>query len=141
MRHALIVVLARSAVLAAQPGSAVAREAALKATRFHLTRHLRAAHTAGAARPDNGTMIRTLGFLAGALTTLAFIPQVLKAWRTGSTADLSLTMLSVFTAGLSLWIVYGVATRQAPVVVTNVVTLVLALALLALKLGLVRRSR
>jgi MtN3 and saliva related transmembrane protein len=86
-------------------------------------------------------MIRLLGFLAGALTTLAFIPQVVKAWRTGSTADLSLTMLSVFTVGLSLWIVYGVATRQAPVIATNAVTLILALALLALKLGLLGRRR
>jgi MtN3 and saliva related transmembrane protein len=86
-------------------------------------------------------MIRLLGFLAGALTTLAFIPQVVKAWRTGSTADLSLAMLGVFTVGLSLWIVYGVATRQTPIIATNAVTLLLALALLALKLGLVGRRR
>ncbi|MEZ5319964.1 MAG: SemiSWEET transporter [Vicinamibacterales bacterium] len=75
-----------------------------------------------------------VGLSAGILTTVAFVPQVWRAWRTRSTGDLSLGMLVTFVAGLSLWVAYGVQLREAPIVVSNVVTLGLALALLALKL-------
>jgi len=79
-------------------------------------------------------MIQTIGFLAGLLTTLSFVPQVVKAYRTRSTADLSLAMLTTFSCGLGLWIFYGIATRQTPVVITNVVTFVLVVVLLWVKL-------
>ena len=79
-------------------------------------------------------VIEALGFAAGALTTLSFIPQVVKAWRSRSTGDLSLTMLVAFTTGVALWLVYGLAVMSWPVIVANGITLGLSGVLLTLKL-------
>lgn len=75
-----------------------------------------------------------VGSAAGTLTTIAFIPQVVKAWRTRSVEDLSLWMLLAFTTGVALWTLYGVVTHAMPLIVTNGVTFFLALALLVMKL-------
>lgn len=75
-----------------------------------------------------------IGLVAGTLTTAAFVPQVAKAWRTRSTSDISLGMFVLFNAGLVLWLVYGVLIDAWPIVLTNVVTLALALTILFLKL-------
>jgi MtN3 and saliva related transmembrane protein len=75
-----------------------------------------------------------IGMLAGTLTTLAFVPQVVKAWRTRSVGDLSLAMLLTFATGVLLWIVYGLIVGVAPVVVANIITLALAAALVAMKI-------
>jgi MtN3 and saliva related transmembrane protein len=74
-----------------------------------------------------------IGLIAGTLTTLSFVPQVIKSWRRRSVADLSSTMLLSFSAGVSLWIVYGVLTGAIPVIISNAVTLALALALVGMK--------
>lgn len=74
-----------------------------------------------------------IGSTAGILTTLAFVPQVVKAWRTQSVDDLSIWMLVAFNAGVVLWIVYGVATESMPVVAANTVTVLLSLTLLWMK--------
>jgi MtN3 and saliva related transmembrane protein len=78
-------------------------------------------------------MVQTLGFAAGTLTAVAFLPQVIKTFRTRSAGDLSTAMLLAQTTGVALWIVYGVAIGSLPVIMANVVTLVLALLLLAVK--------
>jgi MtN3 and saliva related transmembrane protein len=75
-----------------------------------------------------------LGTAAGALTTLAFIPQVVKAWRTRSTHDISLVMFLMFSTGVALWLVYGIRVGSWPIVIANGVTLALALTVLFLKL-------
>ena len=75
-----------------------------------------------------------LGIVAGSLTTLAFIPQVVKIWRTRSTHDISLGMFLLFSTGLVLWLVYGVLTGSWPIIIANTVTLVLALTILYFKL-------
>ena len=75
-----------------------------------------------------------LGIVAGSLTTLAFIPQVVKIWRTRSTHDISLGMFLLFSTGLVLWLVYGVLTGSWPIIIANAVTLVLALTILYFKL-------
>lgn len=75
-----------------------------------------------------------LGFVAGVLTTAAFVPQVVKTWRTRSTHDISLGMFSLFSIGLVLWLGYGFLIDSAPIIVTNLVTLVLALTILFFKL-------
>ncbi len=75
-----------------------------------------------------------IGLLAGALTTAAFLPQVWRVWRTRSTRDLSLPMYAVFTAGVALWLGYGLMVGALPIILTNAVTLLLSLAILALKL-------
>jgi MtN3 and saliva related transmembrane protein len=78
-------------------------------------------------------MIQLLGFLAGTLTTVAFVPQVVRTWRTRSANDLSLAMLIVFALGVTLWLAYGVAISSSPVILANAVTLVLTLVLVAFK--------
>ena len=75
-----------------------------------------------------------LGFVAGTLTTAAFVPQVVKAWRTRSTHDISLWMFALFNTGLVLWLAYGVLIGSWPIVVSNIVTLALALTILYFKL-------
>ncbi|HEY7852306.1 MAG TPA: SemiSWEET transporter, partial [Caulobacteraceae bacterium] len=67
-------------------------------------------------------------------TTVAFLPQVLRAWRTRSTRDISLGMFLVFSVGILLWLIYGLMVRDAPLIAANAVTLVLALTILVLKL-------
>lgn len=77
--------------------------------------------------------ITLLGFAAGTLTTLSFVPQVHKAWRSKRCDDLSLSMLLAFGAGVLLWLIYGLVLRKSPIIVANAVTLVLILVLLILK--------
>jgi len=74
-----------------------------------------------------------LGYLAGSLTTVAFLPQVVRAWRTQSTTDLSFPMLALFSSGLALWTFYGVMLEEPPIVLFNAVTLLLTLVLVAIK--------
>jgi MtN3 and saliva related transmembrane protein len=75
-----------------------------------------------------------IGALAGALTTIAFIPQVWRVWQTRSARDLSLSMYLIFTAGVALWLVYGLSLGALPIIVFNSVTLVLAATVLAMKI-------
>lgn len=75
-----------------------------------------------------------LGFAAGTLTTLSFIPQVHKAWRTRSCTDLSLGMLLAFGTGVFLWLLYGLVLWAAPIIAANAVTLALILVLLMMKM-------
>jgi MtN3 and saliva related transmembrane protein len=80
------------------------------------------------------TFITLLGLLAGTLTTISFLPQLLKTWRTKSAKDMSLPMLISFCAGVLLWLVYGILIQAAPVILANLITLILALIILGLKL-------
>lgn len=75
-----------------------------------------------------------LGLGAGGLTTVAFVPQVLKTWRTKSGNDISLGMFLLFSTGVLLWLIYGILIDALPVILANAVTLLLSLAILALKL-------
>ena len=77
-----------------------------------------------------------LGCLAGFLTTSAFVPQVWKIWKSKSAADLSLGMFIVFSLGVFCWLVYGILIFQAPIIFWNAITLILALAILLMKLNL-----
>jgi MtN3 and saliva related transmembrane protein len=79
-----------------------------------------------------------LGLVAGALTTTAFVPQVLKIYRTKSGKDISGRMIALFSAGVLLWLAYGILIASTPVIIANAVTLVLAVAIIVLK---VRYSR
>jgi MtN3 and saliva related transmembrane protein len=78
--------------------------------------------------------ITLIGFIAGALTTLSFVPQVLHTWKTKRCDDLSFGMLLAFGIGVALWLVYGVLLRALPIIVANSVTLVLIAAI-----GLMKR--
>jgi MtN3 and saliva related transmembrane protein len=78
-------------------------------------------------------MIELVGFVAATLTSLAFLPQVVKTWRTRSCGDLSATTLIAQTTGVALWIVYGVSIGSAPVIASNIITLLLMMVLTAFK--------
>jgi MtN3 and saliva related transmembrane protein len=79
-------------------------------------------------------MVNLLGSVAGVLTTLSFVPQVIKTWRTRKADDISLGMLLLFTLGVALWGAYGVIIGAVPVIVANGVTLVLAVVMVIMKL-------
>ena len=79
-------------------------------------------------------IVSLLGFLAGALTTIAFVPQLVRSWRSRSVKDVSCGMLTIFCTGVFLWLTYGLLIHSWPVIVANVVTLILAGAILILKL-------
>ena len=73
------------------------------------------------------------GAMAGTLTTLAFVPQVVKTLRSGSTRDISLGMFSMFWLGVALWTVYGLILGRWAIVVPNLFTLLLAGIVLVIK--------
>jgi MtN3 and saliva related transmembrane protein len=79
-------------------------------------------------------MVEMVGALAGTLTTIAFIPQVVKTWRSGSAEDISLFMFLLFSTGVALWLVYGIAIDSMPVIAANAITLTLASSILILKI-------
>ena len=78
--------------------------------------------------------VTLVGFLAGFCTTVSFLPQVLKTWRSRSTEDISLGMFLVFTCGCMLWLLYGILLRDIAIILPNVVTIVLSTVILACKL-------
>ncbi len=74
------------------------------------------------------------GLLAAALTTVAFLPQVIKTWRTKRAEDVSILMLVMFITGLLFWIVYAIQVNAFPVLIANIVTFILNVTILILKL-------
>lgn len=79
-------------------------------------------------------IILIVGYIAGTLTTISFIPQVARAWKMKETRDLSLAMLVLFAVGVLLWTVYGFWVSSLPVIAANMITFLLILILLFLKL-------
>jgi MtN3 and saliva related transmembrane protein len=75
-----------------------------------------------------------IGLTAAALTVIAFFPQLLKAWKTKSTRDISLGMFSAFCVGVLLWFVYGILTNDLPVTIANLLTFIQAFVILMFKL-------
>ena len=73
------------------------------------------------------------GYAAAACTTSAYIPQVLRVWRTRSTTDISLKMFLVLVTGLSLWLTYGIWRGEWPLI-ANSITLMLASTILYFKI-------
>ncbi|MCA1904082.1 MAG: hypothetical protein CV045_01840 [Cyanobacteria bacterium M5B4] len=77
--------------------------------------------------------IDVLGMVAATLSTLSFLPQVIKVWQTRSTKDLSTITLVSLNLGIFLWLVYGFLIQKAPVIIANAITLILTLTMLFLK--------
>ena len=75
-----------------------------------------------------------IGSAAATLTTTAFIPQAWQVWRTRHTADISLGMYTLFTLGVALWLGYGILLASWPIIIANCITLLLAGAVLLMKL-------
>ena len=75
-----------------------------------------------------------VGYGAGALTVLSLVPQALRAFRTREVHDVSWGLITLLIASAALWIVYGVATGQLPVILTNVGVVLLAGLILVAKI-------
>ena len=74
------------------------------------------------------------GYIAAALTTLAFVPQAVKTIRSKDTRSISLGMYVVFTIGIGFWLIYGISLGSMPMILSNIVTLALSATILGLKL-------
>lgn len=79
-------------------------------------------------------MEKYLGYFAGICTTIAFVPQVIKVWQTKSTKDISLSMFAIFCLGVLCWLIYGFLINDLPILLANLVTILLAGAILAGKI-------
>lgn len=82
----------------------------------------------------NAWYVEWIGLAAGVLTTVAFVPQLLKIYATKSGRDVSMRTFLIFATGVALWLAYGLLIGSLPIVLANIVTLVLALTIIALKI-------
>lgn len=87
------------------------------------------------------TTATLIGLVAGTLTTLAWLPQVLRAFRTRSTKDFAWEWFAMFGTGVGAWLIYGFLAAAPAVIAANALTLLLVLALGALKASHSQRSR
>ena len=74
--------------------------------------------------------IEIIGFIAAVCTTFAFLPQVIKVWKTKQTKDLSLRMYTIMFIGICLWFVYGLRINSLSIILANIVTGVLVFTIL-----------
>ena len=79
-------------------------------------------------------LTKYIGFFAAFCTTIAFLPQAIKVYKTKSTKDISLIMFIIFTLGVFSWLIYGLIINDLPVILANVVTLILSLFILLYKI-------
>jgi MtN3 and saliva related transmembrane protein len=77
--------------------------------------------------------METLGYFAGILTSIAFVPQVMQIYKTKSAKDVSLAMFLLFTTGVVLWLIYGIKSHAVPVIAANSITLLLSCVILFFK--------
>jgi len=75
-----------------------------------------------------------IGIIAGTLTTIAFLPQVIKIYKMKDAKELSMTTFFIFSAGVLFWLVYGILVSELPIILANGVTLILAISIIAMKL-------
>ena len=78
--------------------------------------------------------IEILGLVAGTITSVTFLPQVVKIWQTKSAKDLSLMMLLLLMLGVVLWLIYGLVIMSAAIIYTNSMVLAMSLIMLFFKL-------
>jgi MtN3 and saliva related transmembrane protein len=77
--------------------------------------------------------VTVIGLAAASFTTLSFVPQLVRTWRLRRADEISFAWLMAFTTGIVLWLVYGLLLPSIPVILANFATLLLTLAILALK--------
>lgn len=77
--------------------------------------------------------VNIVGFTAGALTTIAFVPQVIKIWKSKRASDISMGTFAIFSFGVTMWLLYGIQLGAVPIILANGVTLVLSLTILFFK--------
>ena len=79
-------------------------------------------------------IIKYVGFFAAFCTTIAFLPQAIKVFKSKSTKDISLYMFIIFTIGVLSWLIYGLIINDMPIILANAVTLILSLFILIYKI-------
>ena len=77
--------------------------------------------------------IQLLGIVAGTITSVTFVPQVIKIWKTRSARDISLVMLLLLITGVLAWLLYGILVKDAAIIYTNSMVLAMSLILLYFK--------
>lgn len=82
-----------------------------------------------------------IGYIAATLTTLSFLPQALLTLKTRNTESLSLSMYSLFTTGVLLWLIYGLSISDKAIIFANSITFLLALSILSFKVYNTLRGR
>lgn len=75
-----------------------------------------------------------LGLTAGLLTTVGFVPQLVKGYRSKSMADVSLSMPILLSVGMALWLIYGLMVNSIPIIFWNAIALWLNMMIIGLKL-------
>ena len=85
-------------------------------------------------------LIDWVGSVAAILTTASFVPQAWHTFRTRDVSGISLSMYSLFTAGVALWLAYGIITVQWSITIANAITLALAALILGVKLRSLKRG-
>lgn len=78
--------------------------------------------------------IQILGLVAGTITSITFLPQVIKIWKTKSSKDLSMSMLALLILGVSMWLLYGILVLDAAIIYTNSMVLTMSLVMLFFKI-------
>jgi MtN3 and saliva related transmembrane protein len=78
--------------------------------------------------------IELLGYVAGTISSLTFLPQVIKTWKSKSAKDISIWMFTFATLSVIMWLVYGILTNNGPVIYTNAAVLVLSLTMVYFKI-------
>ena len=79
-------------------------------------------------------IINYVGFFAAFCTTISFLPQVIKVYKTKSTKDISLYMFLIFTIGTFCWLIYGILESSLPIIMANTITLILSVIILLYKI-------
>ena len=75
-----------------------------------------------------------IGFIAGILTTVAVLPQLIKSWKTKKVMDISPFMFVLLLGGVGMWVVYGIVKNDYPIILTNGISFLLNLSMLVLML-------
>jgi MtN3 and saliva related transmembrane protein len=75
-----------------------------------------------------------VGSFAATCTTIAFIPQAIKSYRTRDLSGISLPMYTIFTLGVALWLVYGLLKQDWPIIIANTITVALSAMIMVLKI-------
>jgi MtN3 and saliva related transmembrane protein len=78
--------------------------------------------------------VNIVGYAAGALTTIAFVPQVIKIWKSKRASDISMGTFAIFSFGVTMWLLYGIQLGAVPIILANGATLLLSLSILFFKI-------
>ena len=79
-------------------------------------------------------IVSAIGILAGICTTISFVPQALKVYKTKDTKSLSLGMFLIFLLGISLWLTYGIILHNTPITIANSITMPMAIYIIIMKI-------